>query len=200
MIDILHPHGFKYKFDKKFITKLSIENGVDEIVMKFKPKTILELGSWLGKSAITFGKECIANKLKTQIVCVDTWLGSYEYWTTYKERLPTVKDSYQSFCSNVVANGLEQMIIPFRQTAKNAMNIFKFHKINFDLVYWDSDHNSAYEDIKLAISLLSSHGVIIVDDYYQHDKVKGQVDKFVNEYKIKMEKINDKVILRTNKR
>jgi len=200
MIDILHPQGIEYKLIKDLTTELPQEQGIDRIVQKFQPKTILELGSWMGKSAITFGNECMANDIDANIVCVDTWLGSHEYWTTYTERLPMVAKSYDAFVSNVVANGLEGTIIPFRQTTKNAMNIFKHHGIKFDLIYWDSDHASVYDDLQMASKVISCKGVIVVDDYFQHQQVKQQVDKFTKEHKHKTQTINDKVIIRTDKK
>lgn len=199
MIDtILYPNGFKYTLNKNLVTDLNEEHGIDNIVKKYKPLQILELGSWHGKSAITFGNECLANNLDSKILCVDTWLGSYEYWTTYTERQSLVADSFDVFCSNVVANGLDATILPFRQTTKNAINILKYHNIKFDLIYWDSDHSSVLQDLLMCDDIIANNGVIVVDDYFQHQLVKQQVESYLDLKQRKKEIIDDKIIIRNN--
>ena len=196
--DILYPTGFNYTFNKNLVTNLNEEQGIDKIVKKYKPLQILELGSWHGKSAVTFGNECVANNLDSKILCVDTWLGSYEYWTTYTKRQSLVADSFNVFCANVVANGLDTIILPFRQTTKNAINILKHHDIKFDLIYWDSDHSSVLQDLLLFEDIIVNDGVIVIDDYFQHPLVQQQVDSYLKLKKIKKEIIDDKIIIRNN--
>lgn len=196
--DVIYPDGFVYPFNKKFVTDLEIEPGIDKIVKKFKPNSILELGSWHGKSAVSFANECLANNLDTQILCVDTWLGSHEYWTTYNERLALVTDSYDVFCSNIVADGLQNNVLPFRQTTKNAIQILKYHNIKFDLVYWDSDHSSVLQDLLMCEDVLHNNGVLIVDDYFQHQLVKQQVEDYLQLKQKEKIIIDDKIIIRSN--
>lgn len=199
MIDnILYPNGFNYTLNKNLVTDLKEEHGIGNIVKKYKPLQILELGSWHGKSAVTFGNECLANNLDSKILCVDTWLGSYEYWTTYTERQSLVADSFDVFCSNVVANGLDATILPFRQTTKNAINILKYHNIKFDLIYWDSDHSSVLQDLLMCDDIIANGGVIVVDDYFQHQLVKQQVESYLDLKQRKKEIIDDKIIIRNN--
>ncbi len=196
--DILYPNGFVYKFNKKFVTNLEIEPGLDKIVQRFKPKSILELGSWHGKSAVSFANECLSQNLNTEILCVDTWLGSYEYWTTYTERLPLVLDSYDVFCSNIVADGLQNNVLPFRQTTKNAIQILKYHGVKFDLVYWDSDHSSVLQDLLMCDDVLHNDGVLIVDDYFQHQLVKQQVEDYLQLKQKERLILDDKIIIGSN--
>jgi len=195
---ILYPQGFNYTFDNTITTTIDQELGIDKIVEKFKPQNILELGSWLGKSAINFGSNCLDQNLDFNILCVDTWLGSHEYWTTYIERQPLVANSFDVFCSNVVANKLEKNILPFRQTIKNAVHILKYHDIKFDLVYWDCDHASVLEDLFLCEDVIGVNGVIVVDDYFQHQIVKQQVDDYLTIKQKSKEVIDDKIIIRNN--
>tara|TARA_R110000868_G_scaffold411182_1_gene702166 strand:+ start:2057 stop:2656 length:600 start_codon:yes stop_codon:yes gene_type:complete len=193
---ILYPQGFRYKFNKDLVTELEPEQGIKEIVKHFKPGSILELGSWLGKSAVSFGKESLANNIDAKILCVDTWLGSHEYWTTYIERQKLVAESFDIFCSNIVYNGLESNVLPFRQTTKNAINIFKHYNFKFDLVYWDSDHSSVLQDLLMCEDILQDHGIVVVDDYFQHELVKQQVDSYLLDKETKKESIDDKIIIR----
>ena len=195
---ILYPQGFRYTFDERIVTAIDDESGIDQIVEKTKPLNILELGSWLGKSAINFGNKCLDRNLDVSILCVDTWLGSHEYWTTYVARQPLVSNSFSVFCSNVVANKLEKNILPFRQTTKNAIQILKYHDVKFDLIYWDCDHASVFEDLLLVEDVIDTNGIIVVDDYFEHHTVKQQVDRYLSDKQTSKEVIDDKIIIRKN--
>ena len=195
---ILYPQGFSYTFDKNIVTPIDNEPGIDQIVKTFKPLNILELGSWRGKSAINFGNKCLDQNLDVNILCVDTWLGSHEYWTTYVERQPLVSSSFDVFCSNIVANKLEKNILPFRQTTENAIQILKYHNIKFDLIYWDCDHASVLEDLLLCEDVIDTNGILVVDDYFQHQIVKQQVDSYLTQKQRSKGVIDDKIIIRNN--
>lgn len=51
------------------------------VMSAFRPETILEVGSWHGRSAVTFVWNGRNLGLKTTVLCVDTWLGSKEHWS-----------------------------------------------------------------------------------------------------------------------
>ena len=51
----------------------------NELVTKIKPKTIIEVGTWLGGSAFTMCESIKKNDLNTKLYCVDTWLGAIEF-------------------------------------------------------------------------------------------------------------------------
>ena len=56
-------------------------------IERLKPNLIVEVGSWLGKSAMHMAR-ClgVAGLRDTHIVCVDTWLGSLEWWTDLEDK------------------------------------------------------------------------------------------------------------------
>src|SRR4051812_30139699 len=91
----------------------------EHLIRDIKPKTIIEVGTWKGASAIHMGLLCKANHLQTKIYCVDTWLGSVEFWTRLNdtpERDLMLRHGYPQiyyqFLSNVVHNNLQDVIIP----------------------------------------------------------------------------------------
>src|SRR6185312_6218941 len=74
-------------------------------------------------------KLCAAAGVSTQIICVDTWLGSTEVYT----RRETEPESYQAmrfkngwpqlyyqFLANVVRHGLQEVITPLPPTSATA--------------------------------------------------------------------------------
>ena len=91
-----------------------------------KPKLIVEVGTWLGGSAIHMGGLLRAAGLNDScILCVDTWLGSSEHYL-YPEARSTLKlvdgrpTFYADFMQNVVQHGLQDIILPFSITSAGA--------------------------------------------------------------------------------
>jgi len=137
------------------------------LIEEIKPRLIVEVGSWLGASAIHMARQCDA-----EIVCVDTWLGSPEMWgrnsDCYRQLgiehgRPTI---YDQFLSNVIHSRLQSTITPFPQTSQNAACWFYGSPIKPDLVYIDGSHE--YEAVKADIaswaSVVRLGGVLFGDD------------------------------------
>src|SRR6185295_14421751 len=47
-----------------------------ELILRVKPRLIVEVGTWKGASAIHMADIVAETKLDAQILCVDTWLGA----------------------------------------------------------------------------------------------------------------------------
>lgn len=140
-----------------------------------RPMLIVEVGTWKGASAIHMAKLCRALGLDTEIVCVDTWLGSWEHWSK-KDGLGSRVDLrlrngypnlYFQFLSNVLAQGLTDTITPLPMTGIGGAKLFAHHRLQPDLIYIDGDH--AYEavvmDLRAWLRLLAPGGLLIGDDY-----------------------------------
>jgi hypothetical protein len=151
----------------------------EEIISQIQPKIILEVGTWKGASAIHMARLCESLGLdETIIVCVDTWLGSIEFWTDHndsdrylslalKNGYPTV---YYQFLANVVFNKMESRIIPFPVTSALAAKFFQNYQVKFDLIYIDASHE--YEDIMYDLNLfwglVNQSGILFGDDFDSH--------------------------------
>lgn len=144
----------------------------EEMIVKTRPKLIIEVGTWKGQSAINMGKLIKLYNLDCKIICIDTWLGSLEFIDdTSQERnlhkrngYPTI---YYQFLSNVVHNDLQDVIIPLPIDSRNAFRYLQKIKIKADLIYIDGSHeyNDIYDDVNNYYKLLTDKGVIFGDDY-----------------------------------
>jgi len=47
----------------------------EELIKRNEPKRIIEVGSWLGGSAIRMAQICRDLGYDAKIICIDTWLG-----------------------------------------------------------------------------------------------------------------------------
>lgn len=160
-----------------------------ELIEKVKPKTIIEVGSWHGQSAITMAKVVKELGLDTKIYCVDTWLGALEFMDAKNDDTRDLhkKDGYPQvyykFLQNIRDNNVDDIIIPVPQTSRIASMWFKEHKATAELIYIDASHE--YEDVKDDIInyLPLCTGVMFGDDFNnnQFPGVKQAVKEVLGE-------------------
>ena len=140
---------------------------------------VLEIGSWAGASAITFG--AVIQELGIsdgEIVCVDPW---EEYFSDEDSSLhyrsmnaATVTGEIQNlFHHNVKACGLEGMIHVKKACSREALP--EMGNDSFDLVYIDGSHkkDEALYDLQQAKRLVKSGGLICGDDL---ELFKSEID------------------------
>ncbi len=172
----------------------SYSNVFQQVIEETRPSVIVEVGTWLGASAINMGKITKQLGLNTKIYCIDTWLGAEEFWTSLRdtpERNLKLKSGYPQvyfdFLSNVVRHQMQDIITPIPNTSHIGSRILKHYNIKADLIYIDGSHD--YSDIKQDIidykELLNPNGVMFGDDI-GWGGVKQAVDEMLtNQYKIK---------------
>jgi len=151
----------------------------DVIIGNNKPRLIIEIGSYLGSSAIL-----MANTLKKHgvedftIICIDTWLGSPENYVNPEDEehniLKHAKHGYPvmyyQFLLNIKEAGLENYIIPIPNTSYNAITIIKhiFDKYNLQacMIYDDGAHDthSVQQDVFYYYQFLKPGGIMCGDD------------------------------------
>jgi predicted O-methyltransferase YrrM len=145
----------------------------DRLVNETRPSVIIEVGTWLGASAIHMATAARNAGVSCTIYCVDTWLGAEEFWTRFAdtpERNLALKNGYPSvyykFLSNVVEHGSQDTIVPIPNTSHIGSIILKHMRVQADLIYVDGSHE--YEDVKSDIKdympLLRKGGVMFGDD------------------------------------
>ena len=157
-----------------------------EVIEKIKPKTIIEVGSWKGRSAIHMTQlallHCDAREL--EVVCVDTWLGSVEHWTgniDFKNFMRNGRSRlYEQFLSNVIHKGLQNNITPFPIDSINAYEVCAKLGIVADLIYIDAGHDytSVCNDLFNWSSILREGGYLIGDDWFHQPIKKAAYETF----------------------
>lgn len=163
-----------------------------KLIAELRPELIIEVGTWLGASAIHMGRGIKQLGLNTRILCVDTWLGSLEFWLDkndparylrlgLKNGYPTV---YRQFMANVIHEGLCAHIIPFPQISSIAAQWLTDKKIAADMIYIDGGHgfDAVTADLDAYAKLVRPGGVIFGDDYDQWQSVKHAVDAWCSKH------------------
>jgi predicted O-methyltransferase YrrM len=178
------------------------DNVLNDLLNIFKPLKIIEVGSWFGDSALIFADYLSKQEQSGYVICVDTWLGGVDHWVLrdmnnldiskgMDKRLSYhVKDSllidnsqpniFEEFLNNVSKSGLQDYILPLRQTSNNAAKILFYLNEDSDFIYIDASHeyDDCLADLNAYSKLLNKDGVMIVDDL-QFLTVRQAVEDFV---------------------
>ncbi len=160
------------------------------VIGKLRPRVIVEVGTWKGASAIHMAKVAQAGGIQTQIVCIDTWLGSPEHFlglaSGWRESLRLrngYPQLYFTFLTNVIQHGLTDIIVPLPATSENAATILRNRNIRPDLVYIDATHDygAVKRDVQTYWQLLNDDGVLLGDDYLTWPGVTRAANEFTQE-------------------
>lgn len=162
----------------------------EECINKINPKTIIEVGTWKGCSAIHMAFKCLSKYNDFEIVCIDTFLGSWEHWTTMPEYLPKEKlihgraHIYEQFLSNVMLTGFADHITPFPIDSINGALCLKHWGVQADMIYIDAghDYDSVFSDLTLYKDLVRPGGYLLGDDWF-HIPIKEAVADALGEVK-----------------
>lgn len=159
---------------------------VREMVRKYAPSRIVEVGTWKGQSAISMALEAKRIGLECEIVCVDTWLGAEEFWLDkcdqdryvslrLKNGFPQV---YYTFLANVIEADVQDIITPFPLASVQAAKVFNHFGEGADMVYIDASHY-----YPAVLSDLHAWNSIAERVMWGHDIWMGDVKRAVEEYK-----------------
>ncbi|XP_031498246.1 uncharacterized protein LOC116262860 [Nymphaea colorata] len=142
----------------------------ENLIRRVKPRTIIEIGTFLGASAIHMGQVTRKLGLSAQIFCVDDFRG----WPEFNRKLRRM--SYvngdvlllQQFMQNVNYMNMTEMITPIPFSSSSALVKLCEWGVVADLIEIDAGHDfhSAWSDINLAYKVLRPGGVIFGHDYF----------------------------------
>ena len=168
-----------------------------------KPGLIVEIGTWLGGSAIHMARLLRAAGLNDScIICVDTWLGSSEHFM-YPPGRASLKlvngraTFYDDFMRNVVQHGVQDLILPFSTTSIAAAEVLRECAFAPDLIYLDGDHTARgfRADLDLYWEILRPGGYVIGDDF-DWEAVQANVINFAYLQKVEFTSFSNKFLMR----
>jgi predicted O-methyltransferase YrrM len=175
------------------------ERFIDDV----KPRLIVEVGTWLGGSAINMAKILRDRGLTDScVLCVDTWLGAAEHYLSPEGRA-TMKlvhgrpTFYVDFMAHVVEHGLEGMILPFSIASVAAADALRQIGVKPDLVYLDGDHSARgfRADLDEFFDIVRPGGIIIGDDF-DWEAVQAQTINFAWANKVEFAAWQNKFVFR----
>lgn len=138
-----------------------------------KPGLIIEVGSFVGESAIHMAKIIKSRGLDAAILCVDTWYAGFDHWLGAREKIQMHfgrSDLYYKFIANVIDHGCQDVILPFAMDSIGAARVIKWLGLVPQLIYVDASHEQGdvIRDYRAYWDLLPSGGGMLVDDLSGH--------------------------------
>lgn len=174
------------------------------VIDELKPKLIIEVGTFLGMSAINMAYLARKHNPDVEIVCIDTFLGSQEMWVDDRilfKPLPFYNGRagvYEQFLNNVVRKGLDDTITPFPIDSINGAMVLEYHKVKADLIYIDGahDYDSCRADFIRYKDILRDEGVMLIDDAHHEPVFRAAVEIFGID---SIKRVDDKYVWRKPK-
>lgn len=173
----------KYKFSNTWFD--GTRHIWDVLIEQLKPKRILEVGSYEGKSACYYIDE-IASKNSLELHCIDPW-----------SNLPENENIFIENTNIAIKNCINSVALKIHK-GKSVTELSKLvssgFQSYFDLIYIDGSHSAqdVIFDAVLAFQLARCGGLIIFDDYLWANKnrkdlspidtPKIAIDSFTNIY------------------
>lgn len=143
-----------------------------ETIAHLAPRTIIEVGSYKGASAIHMARALEAPKADAAIICIDTWLGDNEWWEPgpmrdaihFRNGRP---EFYEIFLKNIVHHALAEYIVPLAMPSVQAGRYLRAHGVTAQMIYIDGCHErgEVHRDLAMYWSLLDEGGVMLIDDF-----------------------------------
>jgi len=148
--------------------------------------TVIEVGTWLGKSAMWMARRLPEGG---KLYAVDHWLGSEEHQLDncdHEKYAPhrAIGYLYQQFLSNVIHRGLTDKIVPVRMDSLEAAATLE---VEPDLIYIDAahDYHSVKKDLEAWYAFVGEKTVFCGDDW-SWDGVRQAVTEFAAERDLRL--------------
>jgi Methyltransferase domain len=161
-----------------------------EAIKLTQPGLIVEVGSFVGESAIAMAKTIKAMNLEAAILCVDTWYGSFEHWAKVREKIRMHfgrPDFYYKFLANVINHDCQDTIVPLAMDSQGAALVIKWLGLVPQLIFVDASHEEGevFHDLDAYWQLLPAGGGMLVDDVTGFPGVVADLAKFCGTYNLK---------------
>ncbi|XP_068651235.1 uncharacterized protein [Aristolochia californica] len=142
----------------------------ENLIRRVQPRTIIEVGTFLGASAIHMATIAHAFGLRSQILCIDDFRG----WPGFRDKFHDIKMIngdillLHQFIQNVAYMNVTEMVIPVPFSSSSALGKLCDWGVYGDLIEVDAGHDfhSAWSDINMAYAILRPGGVIFGHDYF----------------------------------
>ncbi len=155
-----------------------------KLIAQTKPKTIFEIGSWKGASALHMAE--LTADLDTHIYCIDTWLGdpNPEQPNCLNYDVGAI---YRQFCFNASLSPAAARIHPVPQTSDGAARILFAAGLSCNLCYVDGrhDYEGVFADITAYSALIAPGGTMFGDDW-EYQSVRMAVTRFAYENNLRV--------------
>ncbi len=148
---------------------------MQQVFQAAKPKLIVEVGSWKGRSAVWWAEQMRDAQIDGAVICIDTWLGGLDHitrpkgadWKIDKYFKHGYSTLYYQFLANICAKGVQDWIVPIPTTSNIGARWLQHHNLMADLIYVDASHDEddVYDDLRNYWKALKNGAFMCGDDW-----------------------------------
>lgn len=165
------------------------EHLLEKMIVRNKPKVIVELGSSLGKSTNHLARKM---EMDGKLYVVGSWAEGASIQDSLSGELKT--SPYIQFLANVVHENLVDKIIPLKMSVNEAIQKLKGENVKIDFLYVDASHNESdiYRELTSFYPLLNKSAVIcgnINDNRDSDPPFRKALTKFAKEKQLKVKNL-----------
>ena len=121
----------------------------------------VEVGAFLGKSAVYMAVEIINSGKNIKFDCIDHWQGSEEHNDNDNDKV-NLERLYEDFLENI--KPVKGVINPIRANSIDASKLYKPNSLDFVFIDASHDEVSVKADLECWMPCLKEDGVIAGDD------------------------------------
>lgn len=126
--------------------------------------TLVEVGSWLGKSAALMGVEIENSGTTAKLYCVDPWVdGGPDLRNTDHFRRVSGEPLMDQFIRNVAP--VARHVIPVKKMSVDAALDFRDGSVDFLMLDGDHSYEAVGDDIAAWLPKMAKNSIISGDDY-----------------------------------
>lgn len=143
-----------------------------ELIEEVRPDTIVELGAFLGASALHMAAVARNLSLSPAILCIDDFRGWPAFRDRFRRDVPAQRHGdallLPQFMANVAAAGEAERVLPLPFSTASTLTALCHWGVYADLIEVDAGHDfhSAWADINLAWAVLRPGGIMFGHDYF----------------------------------
>ena len=131
------------------------------------PGNVLEIGSWMGKSACILAGACVDHHPDTVVLCIDTFTmsGTEQQLRHHEKLVGHAQGTFYNFISSAKRLGYYEHVIPIGQYSQRALKVVK-GPLRFAFIDGAHDWANVESEVALVMPLIASGGSIALHDVY----------------------------------
>lgn len=137
--------------------------GYREMIAPYRDAKFAEVGSFMGRSAISIAD--IVREKSSKLFCVDTWLGSVEHQPSGDSHIIDLMKLRDTCEKNLRDAGALDVVTMCQGRSEDWARYFREYKWQFEVVFIDGNHDELAKDLRLWLPLLKPGGTIGGHDY-----------------------------------
>jgi len=128
---------------------------------------VLEIGSWMGKSACILAGACVERHPDTVVLCIDTFTmsGTEQQQKHHEKLVGRSQGTFYDFISSAKLLGYYEHVIPIGQYSQRALKVLK-GPLRLAFIDGAHDYANVESEVALVLPLIASGGSLALHDVY----------------------------------